>query len=88
METKKAIEWLKAISATQNDSPHKNSLVDRKEALHLAITALEKQMPKKPVKDEYYHECCPNCGWVVCYNEWGGRYLPHCENCGQAIDWK
>ncbi len=41
MEIKKAIEWLKAISATQNDSPHKNSLSDRKEALYMAIVAIE-----------------------------------------------
>lgn len=41
--------------------------------------AREKQIPKKPVKDEYNHDCCPICGW-------GGGCLPHCENCGQAID--
>ena len=49
--------------------------------------ARERQRAKKPVKNEYNHDCCPNCGWIVYYNEWGGRYLPHCENCGQAIDW-
>ena len=50
--------------------------------------AKERQTGKKPVKDEYNHDCCPNCGWVVYKNEWGGRYLPHCENCGQAILWE
>ena len=50
--------------------------------------AVEKQKLKKPVKDEYCHECCPSCGWIVCKGEYGGRYLPHCENCGQAIDWR
>ena len=49
--------------------------------------AVERQKAKKPVKDEYSHECCPGCGWIVCKGEYGGRYLPHCENCGQAIDW-
>jgi len=49
--------------------------------------AMEKQRAKKPVKDEYNHECCPSCGWIVFQDEYGGRYLPHCENCGQAIDW-
>lgn len=44
--------------------------------------ARERQKPKKPVKDEYSHDCCPNCGLVVYKDEWGGRYLPHCENCG------
>lgn len=49
--------------------------------------ARERQRAKKPVKDEYNHDCCPNCGWIVYKNEYGGRYLPHCENCGQAIEW-
>ncbi len=48
--------------------------------------ARERQIPKRPVKDEYNHDCCPNCGWIVYQEEWGGRYLPHCENCGQAIE--
>ncbi len=49
--------------------------------------AREKQTKKKPVKNEYNHDCCPNCGWIVYQQQYGGRYLPHCENCGQAIDW-
>lgn len=49
--------------------------------------ARERQKAKKPVKDEYNHDCCPNCGWIVYQDEYGGRYLPHCENCGQALDW-
>lgn len=49
--------------------------------------ARERQIGKKPVKDEYNHDCCPNCGWVIYKDKYGGRYLPHCENCGQAIYW-
>lgn len=49
--------------------------------------ARERQKPKKPVKDEYNHACCSSCGWIVHKDERGGRHLPHCENCGQAIDW-
>ncbi len=49
--------------------------------------AMEKRSGKKPVKDKYNHDCCPNCGWIVYKDEYGGRYLPYCENCGQAIDW-
>lgn len=43
MTENKAIEWLRAISATQNQSSHSASLSDRKEALYMAIQALEKQ---------------------------------------------
>lgn len=41
MTEQKAIEWLKAISATQSESIHTNSLSERKEALHIGIVALE-----------------------------------------------
>lgn len=50
--------------------------------------AVERRRAKKPIKDEYNHDCCPNCGWIVYRDEWGGRYLPYCENCGQAISWE
>lgn len=49
--------------------------------------AVEKQKPKKPVKDKYHHNCCPNCGWIVSgEGGYGEEFCPHCENCGQAID--
>ncbi len=60
-----------------------------KENYSMAVFALKKQIPKKPAKDEYEHNCCPTCGYAGIYkDEWGGRYIPHCENCGQAIDWE
>ena len=51
--------------------------------------AVEKQKPKKPVKDKYNHNCCPNCGWIVSgEGGYGEEFCPHCENCGQAIRWE
>lgn len=44
MDNQTAIEWIKAISATQKESIQKNSLLVRKEALHMAIQALEMQI--------------------------------------------
>ena len=50
--------------------------------------AVEKQKLKKPVKDKYNHNCCPNCGWIVSgEGGYGEEFCPHCENCGQAIRW-
>lgn len=49
--------------------------------------AVERMKPKKAVKDEYDRLTCPNCTWIVYQDEYGGRSLPCCENCGQAIDW-
>ena len=53
-------------------------------SLELAILALEKQIPKKPYKDNengvYEKEHCPSCHRSLFPND------HHCE-CGQAIDW-
>ena len=54
---------------------------DRKEALSLAISALEKQIPKKPIEpDGLFYKCpiCKNC--IRDYN----RY---CTVCGHKLDW-
>ena len=54
-------------------------------ALALAILALEKQIPKKPYKDNenglYEKEHCPSCHRSLFPKD------HHCE-CGQAIDWE
>lgn len=54
-------------------------------SLALAILALEKQIPKKPYKDNengvYEKEHCPSCHRSLFPND------HHCE-CGQAIDWE
>ena len=53
---------------------------DRKEALQMAISALEKQIPKKTVKPEspYFKFACPSCGNYPL----SGHY---CSECGQAV---
>lgn len=48
-------------------------------AVAVAMQALEKQTPKKPVK-EMGEIVCPTCETLV-----GSR--PYCGYCGQAIDW-
>ena len=91
-----AIDWLKAISATQAQSIHKNSLGNRKEALYMAMKALDKQTPKKPdyIADGYAdgllcydYAKCPICGHDFEYgiNDWGSEY---CSDCGQKLDWE
>lgn len=89
MQTQEAIEWIKAISAVQKDSIHKSSYLQRKEALHMAIQALRKQIPKKltdlsKVRD---HEGyvgligkCPCCGEIL------EEDTVYCD-CGQKLDW-
>lgn len=57
-------------------------------AMNKAISALEKQLPKKP---DYYdngdYAKCPNCGnddFEYGINNWECK---HCPDCGQALDW-
>lgn len=103
MDIQKAIEWMKDMQEYCEDvfrpvdkeaSDYIFAALKELEQYREAGTpdecrvAREKQVPRKPVEDKYHHTCCPVCGWVVCYDEgWGEKYVPHCENCGQAIDW-
>ena len=52
------------------------------EWIELAISALEKQIPKKPDLDGGIY--CP-----CCLHEFKENYdtASYCPNCGQAIDW-
>ena len=55
---------------------------DLVQAKHIAIKALEKQIPKKPkIDDRYVMYICPCCNDFI--------KVRHncCQNCGQAIDW-
>lgn len=49
-------------------------------ALKLAISALEKQIPKKLKDDGWLY--CPICGRNVLMDR-----FDYCPNCGQALDW-
>lgn len=48
-------------------------------AYGMAIKALEKQIPKKPVKTRK-DIVCPTCKTLV-------GSSPYCRYCGQALDW-
>lgn len=58
------------------------------EALQTALSALEKQIPRKPIggfdfaNNEY--EICCQCSAIVQDGEWKANY---CPDCGQALDW-
>jgi predicted RNA-binding Zn-ribbon protein involved in translation (DUF1610 family) len=64
----------------------RNSKTKNAEALDVAIKALEKQIPKKPLNDYCWH--CPNCEEEVYWDtECGQQKFRYCHNCGQKIDW-
>lgn len=67
----------------------------RAEALDVAIQALEKQMPKKPIMKQYFEDLedeylyCPTCGEILTDRIPADNktFYFHCMNCGQKFDW-
>ena len=77
---KDAIEELKySIEPNQGFMECRTGTIS-KETIKLAIEALEKHVPKKPV-----NLTCPNCGFDKIDNSWW--VFPYCPKCGQCLDW-
>ena len=55
------------------------------EPLRLAIKALERQIPKKPVYGAANIKC-PNCGATLLYYFHSFK-IDYCDECGQRLDW-
>ena len=56
----------------------------------LAKEALEKQIAKKPEKEAEENLLCPVCGSFLGYElecREEAYQMPHCQGCGQAINW-
>ena len=77
-DIEKAIETLKDMRGYFNDRSHRQYSMP---AIDTAISALEKQTAKKPVKDKEY-TLCTNCKKVEI--DWLDNY---CHGCGQRLDW-
>lgn len=66
-------------------------------AMELAVDALEKQIPKKPIDRKGYPDgdrdtadgYCPECGLrqIVITPRYFAHHDWYCRDCGQAIDW-
>lgn len=85
MKIKGFDEALETIKYEVNEEGHCGYIEDE---LRLAMTALEKQIPKKPIKAKehiMYSMCyiCPNCQ----KNFSGTGIASYCYHCGQALDW-
>lgn len=76
MTYEEAIERIKCI--LKNNSFTKAD----KNALKLAIDALEKQIPKKPYWETYAGWHCKSCGLSVFSDD------SFCPLCGHAIEWE
>ena len=60
------------------------------ENVNLALEALEKQVPKKPLHmhKNYYCPICKEDGWVLWDDAIPNDMDKYCGKCGQAIDWE
>lgn len=61
-----------------------------RDAFDLAILALEKQIPKKPLHmhKNYYCPICKEDGWMLWDDAVPNDMDKYCGKCGQAIDWE
>lgn len=95
MTAKKAIEFLRMhfeyLKERWKPYPDYNVL----EAIRFAISAIEKQIPKKPIMKQYFEDleeeylCCPTCGEILTDRIPADNktFYFHCMNCGQKFDW-
>ncbi len=85
-------EWGRFGKATPCDTSYGIAV---NESYKMAITALEKQIPKKPKEYEDKYYACPVCDNILMH-KWE-KYpeiltdkkngLPYCLCCGQKLDW-
>jgi len=85
----KAIQFLQDAldTAAQWENDYRVNQIGISE-INTAMEALEKQIPKKPIKTKEnirYSMCyiCPNCQ----KNFSGTGIASYCYHCGQALDW-
>lgn len=90
MTASEAIKELHEIRPRGGIIPQK-----RAEALDVAIQALEKWIPKKPIMRQYFEDleeeylCCPTCEQILTDRipTDNKTFYFHCMNCGQKFDW-
>ena len=96
MKPQEAIETIKiAIAEVEWEYP-----MDYAAAFETAIEALEKQVPKKPIKKKMATlnktpnafswestRCCPRCKSNLVVKIFGKHLEDYCPLCGQRIDW-
>lgn len=75
---------------------HDNSRLEEDiEVYETAISAIEKQIQKKPIMKQYFDDsnetylCCPACGEILTDRiPFDNKdFYFHCMNCGQKFDW-
>ena len=79
------------ISNTHIQFGRNNGKTVFNDSLSMAIKAIDKQIPQKPLEVVYPWAMCPSCSGSVSLEN-VQEYLhnqetSYCEHCGQALDW-
>ena len=83
------IKWGKShIQYRGNEEEYLNDKKEKIKFCQEALSALKKQIPKKPIGDLHTvpHYRCPNCKCSVKSFK-KDEVFPFCGFCGQALDW-
>ena len=74
----------------QNLAENEYLTMSTAEEMELAISAIEKQIPKVAEHNDGVWSICPCCGGSVANDTEHAvnREVSYCEHCGQAIDWE
>jgi hypothetical protein len=84
MDYKQAIETIKSNFPTEN-------YTTLREALDLAIKAMQKQIPTSPIKGNWSPSLCPTCGAELSEDLGDGYYnnliFKKICDCGQKLNW-
>ena len=86
MTYEEAIKHIKALQKRYTKE-HNGRMCEK---VNLALKALEKQIPKKPLHmhKNYYCPVCKEDGWLLWDDAIPNDMDKYCGICGQAIDWK
>ena len=90
MTYEEAIEYITERYVTMSMCLSLDECRKHNKAISMAIDALEKQIPKKPLHmhKNYYCPICKEDGWLLWDDAVPNDMDNYCGICGQAIDWK
>ena len=90
MTYEEAIEYITERYVTMSMCLSLDECRKHNKAISMAIDALEKQIPKKPLHmhKNYYCPICKEDGWLLWDDAIPNDMDKYCGICGQAIDWE
>ena len=90
MTYEEAIEYITERYVTMSMCLSLDECRKHNKAISMAIDALEKQIPKKPLHmhKNYYCPICKEDGWMLWDDAIPNDMDKYCGMCGQAIDWE